>query len=204
MLWWAISLCLSAWALSALGAEPLAETDGVECWLTREAQSRSKVVKEMATGFPIWLELSMKPSRVEARTCVVQWAVAAGERRFSFESMEREDMELRYALLALPVKGERLVARLERTAGDYAEDELVEVDLSQGILRRINLKAMRKQINRQRPKCQFNLTAMGVRNDGRVDVEAYPIEDLAPGESSCLPEKYWIFDPKSQKARPVK
>lgn len=201
---WALAVLLWVWALNADGAEPLAETDGIECWLTRAPQVRSKVVKDPASGLSISLELSMKPSRVEARTCEVQWVVVAGSKKFSFGSSEAEDLELRYSLLALLSKPQRVVARLERTAGDYAEHELVEVDLMRGTLRRIDLNAMRQQIERQRPKCQFNLAAIGIRKDERVDVEAYPIEDLAPGERSCLPEKNWIFDPKSQEARPVK
>jgi hypothetical protein len=146
----------------------------------------------------------MKPSRVEARTCEVQWVVVADGKKFSFGSSEPEDMELRYSLLALLSKPQRVVARLERSAGDYGEHELVEVDLERGRLRRVDLKAMRLQIKRQRPRCQFYLRAKGIRSDGRVAVDSYPIEDLAPGERSCMPERHWIFDPKSKRAWPVK
>jgi len=198
------ALLLLAVLSIANAAEPLAEIDGVECVLDLSQQKRSKAVKDAASGLSILLELSTKPSKVDGGNCEVEWTIVAGSKRYRFESKVRDGMELRFGLLSLPVKMQSVVARMERFMGDWGEDELAEVDVVTGVTRRIGLEAMRAQLESARPKCQFVLNAMGLRSDGLVSVEAYPNEDLAPGEKTCMPEKRWIFDPRTKTARPLK
>ena len=174
----------------------IATTPRLECDVAGHHSVRSPAVLDSRTGREIYFELERT---VSGESCILQWQVwfrpsaANAWRIFGFQTTEERFWSVQFDLLGFMASRPIAVAVASRSAGDYAEADLVMISLDSGRIHRINPRLGLPKRNQPKGRCPVYVSPTGLLSMDQIIVDTQSlIMDIPEGAKPCWPKSRWV------------